>query len=254
MTDQVLRPDGTGFHLAGGELTVTGPAEQAITDGRPVDLSVTAGLFGDAGMDVMLASRNTAHTDLADARSEEGRTVLPLRTQPVMLNSLPSSLRVQLRTATELHDTEGAWRLALHFRNHAGSSLSWRADLPTEAFGAGWMAPLADILTIDAEGLEPAPPTVAVVDHPGDEYYELVVDGERAGILVYHTIGSQLSITHTVLDQTYRGRGLSWALVGGALDDIRTKSVKVSNYCAVVSRFVEKNPEYRDLLNPPRPA
>jgi predicted GNAT family acetyltransferase len=298
MTDQVLRPDGTGFHLAGGELTVTGPAEQAITGGQPVDFSVTAGLFGGAGMDVMLASWSTAHTDLADARSGDGRTVLRLRTQPAMLNSLPSSVRVQLRTAARLHDTEGAWRLALHFRNHAGSSLTWLANLPTEAFGAGWMAPLAELLTIDAAVVEPAlipsqsptgaegietagtanrggdagsggaghvvdgravtstlaPPTVAVVHHSDDEYYELLVDGERAGILVYHTIGSQLSITHTVIEQTYRGRGLSWALVGHALDDIRTKSVTVSNYCAVVSRFVEKNPEYRDLLSPPRPA
>ena len=277
MTDRVLRPDGTGFHLAGGELTVTGPAEQAITAGQPVNVSVTAGLFGAAGMDVMLASWNTAHTELSDARSGDGRTFLRLRTQPVMLNSLPSSVRVQLRAAVDLHDSEGAWQLALHFRNHAGSSLTWNADLPAEAFDAGWMAPLADLLTIDAAAVEPgvvepahvpsqsptavgavtstlAPPAVAVVHHSADEYYELVVDGERAGILVYHTIGSQLSITHTVIEQTYRGRGLSWALVGQALDDIRTKFVTVSNYCAVVSRFVEKHPEYRDLLNPPRPA
>jgi len=33
MTDQVLRPDGTGFDLAGGELTVAGAAEQAIDAG-----------------------------------------------------------------------------------------------------------------------------------------------------------------------------------------------------------------------------
>jgi predicted GNAT family acetyltransferase len=57
-----------------------------------------------------------------------------------------------------------------------------------------------------------------------------------------------------VIEPAYRGRGLSSALVGRALDDIGTKSVTVSNYCAVVSRFVEKNPEYRDLLSLPRPA
>jgi hypothetical protein len=174
-----------------------------------------------------------------------------------MLNSLPSSVRVQLRTAAGLHDTDGAWPVVLHFRNQVGSSLTWLADLPAEAFEAGWMAPLADLLTIDAaveesvlvssqspagaEGIEPAgpadrgddagsegadrvvgsrfatstlaPPTVVVIHHPDDEYYELLVDGERAGILVYHTIGSQLSITHTVIEQTYRGRGFSWALV-----------------------------------------
>jgi predicted GNAT family acetyltransferase len=242
MTDQVLRPDGTGFHLAGGELTTPG-------SGRPVGLSVTAGLFGGVGMDVTIASWNSTHPDnAADVRSDDGATILRLRTQPMMLNSLPSSVRVQLRTA----DTNGAWRLALHFRNQGGSSLTWHADLPTEAFGAGWLAPLADLLTVDGTPATTPPqsPAVAVVRHPDDEYYELLVDGQRAGILVYHTIGTRLSITHTVIDPTYRGRGLSGELVGRALDDIRTQSVTVSNYCAVVGRFVAKHPAYLDLLQP----
>ncbi len=298
MSDQVLRPDGTGFYLAGGELTVAGVAEQTVASGRPVEFSVTAGLFGSPDMDLMLARWSTAQADdPGGVRSEDGRTVVPLRTQPVMLNSLPSSLRVQLRTAAELQGTEGAWRLLLHFRNQAGSSLTWNASLPTEAFGAGWLAPLADLLTIDGTVVDPAPappqsstgahgtqaaqtpngrgdagsrrdgqlvgapaatstldsPAVTVVHHSDDEYYELLVDGQQAGLLVYHVIGSHLSITHTVIEQTYRGRGLSSVLISRALDDIRTRFATVSNYCPVVSRFVEKNPEYGDLLSPPRP-
>ena len=42
--------------------------------------------------------------------------------------------------------------------------------------------------------------------------------------------------------------------MGGALDDIRTRSVPVSNYCPVVDRFVQKNPQYRELLSPARSA
>ncbi|MFI7068544.1 GNAT family N-acetyltransferase [Kribbella sp. NPDC050124] len=262
MTHQVLRPDGTGFYLADGQLSVTGRDKQTLTSARPIDFSVTASLFGNAEMDVMLANWSTARTDSPESlRSEDGRLVLPLRTQPVMLNSLPSEVRVQLRTGEGLQETEGAWQLVLHFRNHAGSSLTWHASLPTEAFGAGWLAPLAGLLTInDARAVAQTPtstptsPTITVVHHADDEYYELLVDGQQAGLLVYHLIGSHLSITHTVIEQTYRGRGLSWVLVGRALDDIRTRSVTVSNYCAVVSRFIEKNPEYADVLGAPRPA
>ncbi|TCC08427.1 GNAT family N-acetyltransferase [Kribbella soli] len=262
MTDQVLRPDGTGFYLAGGELSSTGPDEQTMTGTPPVDFSVTAGLFGNTEIDLTLASWSSARTDDPDSvRSEEGRLVLPLRTQPVMLNSLPSKVRVQLRAGAGLPQAEGAWLLVLHFRNRAGSSLTWQASLPTEAFGTGWLAPLADLLTIDdTEALAqtpsstPASPTITVVHHANDEYYELLVDGQQAGLLVYHLIGSRLSITHTVIEQTFRGRGLSWVLVGRSLDDIRTQSVTVSNYCAVVSRFIEKNPEYADILGAPRPA
>lgn len=253
----------SGFHLAGGELTVTGPAEQLIADGRQVDFGVTAALFGGADGDVvMLAGWSNAQptgsqsdgaegTGGADgAEAEDGRTVLPLRTQPVVLNSLPRSVRVRLSTTPEVTDTGSAWELVLRFRNQAGSGLTWRAGLPAEAFGAGWSAPLADLLTID----DPATETttgqeeVRVVHHADDEYYELLVDGEQAGLLIYHVIGSHLAITHTVIEPTYRGRGLSWVLVGRALDDIRTRSVKVSNYCTVVRRFVELNPKYGDLV------
>jgi predicted GNAT family acetyltransferase len=261
MTEQVRRPEGTGFYLADGELTMAGSAEQTLTFDQPVDFSVTAGLSGGVDMDVVLASWSTEHAeDLAGVRPEDGRSVLPLRIQPSMLNSLPSSVRVQLRTAAGLHDTEGIWQLTLHFRNQAGSGLTWHASLPTEAFGTGWLAPLSDLLTIDSAdrthdaASAQVSPAVTVVHHAEDEYYELLIDGERAGILVYHVIDAHLSITHTIIEQGYRGRGLSWVLIRGALDDLHTRSVTVSNYCAVVSRFVEKNPEYRDLFSVLRTA
>jgi predicted GNAT family acetyltransferase len=264
MTDHVLRPDGTGFYLADGELTVAGSAEQTIPFDQPVDFSITAGLFGDAPLDVVLAGWSSEQSgDLAGVRSVDGQLVLPLRTQRLMLNSLPSGVRVQLRTAAGLQDTEGIWQLTLRFRNHVGSGLTWHASLPAEAFGAGWTAPLADLLTIDEravgrEGNSPTaaedPPAVSVIHHADDEYYELVVDGQRAGILVYHVLGMQLSITHTVIDQAHRGRGLSWVLIRHALDDLRTRSLTVSNHCAVVQRFAERNPEYGELLGLPRSA
>lgn len=57
----------SGFHLAGGELTVTGPAEQLIADGRQVDFGVTAALFGGADGDVvMLAGWSNAQSGGAD--------------------------------------------------------------------------------------------------------------------------------------------------------------------------------------------
>ncbi|GAA1521795.1 GNAT family N-acetyltransferase [Kribbella lupini] len=97
-------------------------------------------------------------------------------------------------------------------------------------------------------------PAATVTHHADEESYELLVGGQRAGILVYHVIGSHLSITHTVIDQPYRGKGLSWVLIRHALDDLRTRSVTVSNYCAVVHQFVKNNPEYGELLGLPQSA
>src|SRR6185312_13620624 len=67
------------------------------------------------------------------------------------------------------------------------------------------------------------PSNALVVDRPSNGYYELLVDGQQAGLLVYEVIGSHLSITHAVIEPTYRGRGLSSVLIGQALDDIAAK-------------------------------
>ncbi|MEV6283960.1 GNAT family N-acetyltransferase [Kribbella sp. NPDC051770] len=253
MAEQDPRPDGTGFHLAGGELTATGSAEQTLAVDQPVDFSVTAAPFGGAEPHVVLASWSTA-VDLGGVRADDGRIVLPLRTQPLMLNSLPRTVRVRLQTAAGLHDTEGIWQATLHFQNAAGAGLTWQAGLPAEAFGDGWEAPLADLLTFRNAPASEGVHGVSVVHHADAEYYELLVDGQRAGILVYHAIGESLSITHTVIDPAYRGQGLSWVLVRHALDDLRKRPITVSNFCAVVSRFVEKNPEYGELFAVRRPA
>ena len=98
-----------------------------------------------------------------------------------------------------------------------------------------------------------ASPTITVADHPDGEFYELTSDGEQVGLLVYHVIGKRLSITHSTIKENYRGRGLSSALIRAALDDIRAKEVTVANYCPVVFRFLDRNPEYADLIhNRPR--
>lgn len=90
---------------------------------------------------------------------------------------------------------------------------------------------------------------IAILDHPEDEYYEITSGDERVGMLVYHVIGSQLTITHTWIAESHRGQGLASLLIRHALDDIRTKGVEVSNYCPIVASYIEKNPEYGDLLH-----
>jgi predicted GNAT family acetyltransferase len=89
---------------------------------------------------------------------------------------------------------------------------------------------------------------IAILDHPEDEYYEITSGDDRVGVLVYHVIGSNLTITHTWIDESHRGQGLASMLIRHALDDIRTKGVTVSNYCPIVGGYVENNPEYGDLL------
>ncbi len=93
-----------------------------------------------------------------------------------------------------------------------------------------------------------------VVRRPEDRFYELLVDGQFAGLIVYEEFGSRYVLTHTFIADSHRDQGLSWVLLKGALDDLKQRHVTVTNFCPVVHRFLQKNPEYLPLIDPAHPG
>lgn len=104
----------------------------------------------------------------------------------------------------------------------------------------------------DAEN--PASQVLKVVRNADGRFYELLVDGEFAGIVVYGEAGSRYVFTHTFIAEGYRGRGLSQVLLRGVLDDVRARHLTLTNYCPVVDHFIEKNPEYIPLIDSGMPG
>ncbi|WP_432131891.1 GNAT family N-acetyltransferase [Streptomyces tendae] len=102
----------------------------------------------------------------------------------------------------------------------------------------------------DASGSE----GIEVTDNADGRFYELRFDGQAAGMLVYETAGSRRVLTHTTIREDYRGRGWSKLLIRRALDDLAAKGATISNYCEVVDRFIEENPEYAKLIDPSHPG
>jgi predicted GNAT family acetyltransferase len=96
--------------------------------------------------------------------------------------------------------------------------------------------------------------TLEVVRHAGERFYELVVDGQFGGLVVYEEAGSRYVLTHTFIAEGFRGRGLSQVLLRGVLDDLRARHVTVTNFCPVVERFISRNPEYLPLIDAARPG
>ena len=78
--------------------------------------------------------------------------------------------------------------------------------------------------------------------------YEIHVDGELAGFATYKDSGTARELPHTVVDQKFRGEGLSKPLIQAALDDARADGMQVTPSCPAVERYIEQNPQYRDLL------
>jgi uncharacterized protein len=90
---------------------------------------------------------------------------------------------------------------------------------------------------------------VAVVHRPDERRYELLLDGEPAGELVYRDRGDGvLAFLHTEVDPKRQRRGLGSALVAGALDDVRDRDLLVVPLCPFVDAYIRGHPAYRDLV------
>ncbi len=82
------------------------------------------------------------------------------------------------------------------------------------------------------------------------ERYLITVDGRDAGYADYIQGNGVRDFHHTVIDPEFRGQGLSKPLIQAALDDTRAAGDKVRPLCSAVAGFIEKHPEYQDLVQP----
>jgi len=96
-----------------------------------------------------------------------------------------------------------------------------------------------------------SPDDVRVVDNRRDERYELWVGETRAGLLAYRETPRALVLVHTETDPAFEGQGLGGRLVKGALDDIRSRGLRVVLRCPFASAYVRRHPEYADLVSAP---
>ncbi len=93
-----------------------------------------------------------------------------------------------------------------------------------------------------------APDGVRIVDEPGRQRYEARVGDIVAGFLEYRSVGTRTILVHTEVDASMEGRGIGGRLVTGALDDLRARGRRITVKCPFVAAFLERHPEYRDLV------
>ncbi|MBA5244392.1 MULTISPECIES: GNAT family N-acetyltransferase [Corynebacterium] len=91
-------------------------------------------------------------------------------------------------------------------------------------------------------------PEVSVRKNETDGQYEILVGEEVAGFATYADANGVRDLPHTVVDPKFRGQGLSKPLIQAALDDARADGMQVTPSCPAVERYIEQNPQYRDLL------
>lgn len=93
-----------------------------------------------------------------------------------------------------------------------------------------------------------------IVDDAAAHRFEVRVDGALAGYAEYRRRGGAVAFTHTVVDEAFGGRGLGSALARGALDAVRAEGSAVLPFCPFIRSWIQRHPEYADLMPAARRA
>ncbi len=86
---------------------------------------------------------------------------------------------------------------------------------------------------------------------PGQDRYDILVDGKPAGFLEIRTSArdrTRSEFRHTEISDDFSGQGLAGKLVAAALDDTRAQGKSVLPYCPYVRSYIAKHREYEDLV------
>jgi uncharacterized protein len=86
-----------------------------------------------------------------------------------------------------------------------------------------------------------------VRDNAAQHRYELVLDGATA-FINYHRASGVVTMLHAEVPPQFSGRGVGGALVKGALELLRAEQGRLVSLCPFVSIYIQRHPEYQDLL------
>ena len=95
---------------------------------------------------------------------------------------------------------------------------------------------------------------IVVRDNVESRTYDAMMGDEIAGTLVYELEGPRIVLTNTAVQSHLQHHGIGTKLLTAALDDIRSKGMKVTILCPVVNDFIDNHPEYADLVDAEHPG
>jgi predicted GNAT family acetyltransferase len=91
-------------------------------------------------------------------------------------------------------------------------------------------------------------PLIEIADNPAGRRYEGRIDGQLAGSIHYVEHEGRLVLVHTEVEPAFEGQGVGGRLVAATLDDIRAHGLTVMVRCPFVRAYLERHPEYADLV------
>lgn len=90
---------------------------------------------------------------------------------------------------------------------------------------------------------------LTITDVPDRERFEARdAQGAVAGFVTYQLTGSIIAYTHTEVAPEFEGKGVGSQLARAVMDDARATRRKVVPICPFVAKWVDKHPEYEDIV------
>lgn len=77
---------------------------------------------------------------------------------------------------------------------------------------------------------------------------EALVNNELIGVCEYEIINGKWAITHTVVDEKFKGQGIAKKLVLKIVEEARINNIKLLPICSYAKKLLESNKDYEDVL------
>jgi uncharacterized protein len=86
-----------------------------------------------------------------------------------------------------------------------------------------------------------------VVNNPRKYRFEAVI-GSHVAVLNYKQESNRITFIHTEVPEELAGRGIGNALAKAGLEYAREQRLQVIPRCRFVAKYIEKHPEFEDLV------
>jgi predicted GNAT family acetyltransferase len=87
-----------------------------------------------------------------------------------------------------------------------------------------------------------------VKDNPAASRFEMESGGAVAFVEYERTGDGRIALLHTEVPEALSGQGVGSKLVRGVLEALRAEEAEVVPRCEFVAAYVERHPEYRDMV------
>jgi predicted GNAT family acetyltransferase len=87
-----------------------------------------------------------------------------------------------------------------------------------------------------------------VINDVDEQLYELRIGGEVAGVASYEVAPGRIVFLHTAVEPAFEGQGVGGRLAKAALDDARSRHLRVIARCPFIAEYIRRHPDYQDLV------